>query len=134
MPLAIIIPRHGRTYPRRAIQGADFFAAENGEPPRLDCRRHGTGKTVTLQTLAENFSARGVAVFMADVKGDLAGLSQAGANNPKARRAGKGAQDRQFHRRSLPGRVLGCVRRTGTSRARDCLGNGAAAARTICSI
>src|SRR5712672_713337 len=43
----------------------------------------GTGKTVTLQTLAENFSARGVAVFMADVKGDLAGLSQAGANNPE---------------------------------------------------
>src|SRR5438876_2256928 len=43
----------------------------------------GTGKTVTLQTLAENFSAHGVAVFMADVKGDLAGLSQPGANNPK---------------------------------------------------
>ena len=38
----------------------------------------GTGKTVTLQTLAENFSARGVPVFMADVKGDLAGLSQQG--------------------------------------------------------
>src|SRR3954452_24124363 len=44
----------------------------------------GTGKTVTLQTLAENFSARGVAVFMADVKGDLAGISQVGGNNPKA--------------------------------------------------
>src|SRR3954447_6289204 len=43
----------------------------------------GTGKTVTLQTLAENFSALGVPVFMADVKGDLAGLSQAGGNNPK---------------------------------------------------
>src|SRR5881296_1002927 len=43
----------------------------------------GTGKTVTLQTLAENFSARGVPVFMADVKSDLAGLSQPGANNPK---------------------------------------------------
>src|SRR5438309_8678069 len=43
----------------------------------------GTGKTVALQTLAENFSARGVPVFMADVKGDLAGLSQPGANNPK---------------------------------------------------
>src|SRR5713101_3642732 len=43
----------------------------------------GTGKTVTLQTLAENFSARGVPVFMADVKGDLAGLSQPGADNPK---------------------------------------------------
>ena len=33
----------------------------------------GTGKTVTLQTLAERFSAIGVPVFMADVKGDLAG-------------------------------------------------------------
>src|SRR5207248_861562 len=43
----------------------------------------GTGKTVTLQTLAENFSAHGVPVFMADVKGDLAGLSQPGGNNPK---------------------------------------------------
>ena len=38
----------------------------------------GTGKTVTLQVLAEAFSARGVPVFMADVKGDLAGLSQPG--------------------------------------------------------
>src|SRR3954465_11300999 len=43
----------------------------------------GTGKTVTLQTLAESFSARGVPVFMADVKGDLAGISQGGGNNPK---------------------------------------------------
>ncbi|TWO70002.1 DUF853 domain-containing protein [Caenimonas sedimenti] len=38
----------------------------------------GTGKTVTLQTLAENFSKIGVPVFMADVKGDLSGISQAG--------------------------------------------------------
>ncbi len=38
----------------------------------------GTGKTVTLQTLAENFSNIGVPVFMADVKGDLTGISQAG--------------------------------------------------------
>jgi DNA helicase HerA-like ATPase len=43
----------------------------------------GTGKTVTLQTLAEGFSARGIPVFMADVKGDLAGMSQPGATNPK---------------------------------------------------
>ena len=39
----------------------------------------GTGKTVSLQTLAENFSRRGVPVFMADVKGDLTGISQAGS-------------------------------------------------------
>ena len=43
----------------------------------------GTGKTVTLQTMAEAFSSIGVPVFMADVKGDLAGLSQAGAMNPR---------------------------------------------------
>ena len=39
----------------------------------------GTGKTVTLQTLAENFSRIGVPVFMADVKGDLTGISQPGS-------------------------------------------------------
>jgi len=38
----------------------------------------GTGKTVTLQVLSEGFSRLGVPVFMADVKGDLAGLSQSG--------------------------------------------------------
>ena len=38
----------------------------------------GTGKTVTLQSLAENFSKIGVPVFMADVKGDLTGISQPG--------------------------------------------------------
>ena len=43
----------------------------------------GTGKTVTLQVLAEHFSNIGVPVFMADVKGDLTGISQAGGNNPK---------------------------------------------------
>jgi uncharacterized protein len=43
----------------------------------------GTGKTVTLQTMAEGFSRIGVPVFMADVKGDLAGMSQPGGNNPK---------------------------------------------------
>ena len=39
----------------------------------------GTGKTVTLQTIAEQFSARGVPVFVADVKGDLSGISMAGS-------------------------------------------------------
>src|SRR5205809_3078711 len=43
----------------------------------------GTGKTVTLQTLAENFSKIGVPVFMADVKGDLTGISQAGSIGDK---------------------------------------------------
>ena len=43
----------------------------------------GTGKTVTLMTLAEGFSKLGVPVFMADVKGDVAGLAVAGDGNEK---------------------------------------------------
>jgi uncharacterized protein len=43
----------------------------------------GTGKTVTLQVMAEALSAIGVPVFAADVKGDLSGISQAGKSSPK---------------------------------------------------
>jgi len=43
----------------------------------------GTGKTVTLQMLAQRFSSIGVPVFMADVKSDLSGLAKAGVGNPK---------------------------------------------------
>jgi uncharacterized protein len=43
----------------------------------------GTGKTITLRVLAENFSAIGVPVFLADVKGDLGGLAKPGATHPK---------------------------------------------------
>lgn len=42
----------------------------------------GTGKTVTLQVLAEGFSRAGVPVFMADIKGDLSGMSQTGEPKP----------------------------------------------------
>ncbi|MDR3016699.1 MAG: DUF853 domain-containing protein [Delftia acidovorans] len=43
----------------------------------------GTGKTVTLQKMAEGFSEIGVPVFMADIKGDLSGISQAGSTGSK---------------------------------------------------
>src|SRR5688572_27214630 len=43
----------------------------------------GTGKTVTLQTIAERLSGIGVPVFMADVKGDLTGMSQSGSIGAK---------------------------------------------------
>ena len=65
----------------------------NGERQhlRLDrANRHGliagatgTGKTVTLQTMAEQFSALGVPVFLADVKGDLSGIAMAGSHDFK---------------------------------------------------
>ena len=51
----------------------------------------GTGKTITLQTMAEAFSRIGVPVFMADVKGDLTGISQAGTLTDKL---GKVIQER----------------------------------------
>src|ERR1700712_2649649 len=43
----------------------------------------GTGKTVTLQVMAEALSSIGVPVFAADVKGDLSGISQPGAPSAK---------------------------------------------------
>jgi uncharacterized protein len=43
----------------------------------------GTGKTVTLQKMAESFASIGVPVFMADVKGDLSGIGAAGVESPK---------------------------------------------------
>jgi DNA helicase HerA-like ATPase len=43
----------------------------------------GTGKTITLQVLAESFSRLGVPVFAADIKGDLSGVAKAGSEHPK---------------------------------------------------
>lgn len=63
--------------------------AQGGDRQALDLRRAnrhglvagatGTGKTVTLQGIAEGFSAQGVPVFVADVKGDLSGIAMAGS-------------------------------------------------------
>lgn len=47
------------------------------------CGATGTGKTVTIQAMCERFSEIGTPVFVADVKGDLAGLSQPGGGNEK---------------------------------------------------
>ncbi|MDD2774413.1 MAG: DUF853 family protein [Gallionella sp.] len=62
----------------------------------------GTGKTVTLQSLAESFSRIGVPVFMSDIKGDLSGISQVGGGNAKitARVAQLGLDD--FAHRAYP--------------------------------
>src|SRR6478735_9090617 len=70
-----------------------FVFAKGTEPiaftPRM-ANRHGliagatgTGKTITLQVLAENFSRLGVPVFLADVKGDLSGLAAPATVNEK---------------------------------------------------
>jgi len=62
----------------------------------------GTGKTVTLQTLAERFSAIGVPVFMADVKGDLAGMAAPGGGNAKVEERVKALGLKGFEYRATP--------------------------------
>ncbi|MBX3499189.1 MAG: DUF853 family protein [Alphaproteobacteria bacterium] len=60
-----------------------FLLLKYGNRHGLIAGATGTGKTVTLQTIAEGFAAFGVPVFMADVKGDLAGIAQRGGDNPR---------------------------------------------------
>lgn len=71
------------------MTAGQIFVGKGAQPASLLLKftnRHGliagatgTGKTVTLQILAESFSGAGVPVFLADVKGDLAGIAQSGA-------------------------------------------------------
>ncbi len=64
-------------------EGAVTLLLSNANRHGLISGATGTGKTVTLQVLAESFSAAGVPVFLADVKGDLGGISQSGTVNGK---------------------------------------------------
>src|SRR3546814_17548626 len=71
------------------VDGSIFIGLGGGQPQALNLKRAnrhgliagatGTGKTVTLQGIAEGFSRAGVPVFVADVKRDLAGLAMAGS-------------------------------------------------------
>ena len=71
----ILIAQHGDTQ--------CFLRPDKSNRHGLITGATGTGKTITLQTMAEGFSKMGVPVFMADVKGDLTGVSQAGTLGEK---------------------------------------------------
>ena len=75
MPEPILLARHGST--------ECFLLPALANRHGLITGATGTGKTITLQTMAENFSRLGVPVFMADVKGDLTGITQAGTVGAK---------------------------------------------------
>ncbi|MBI5890047.1 MAG: DUF853 family protein [Nitrosomonadales bacterium] len=62
----------------------------------------GTGKTVTLQSLAESFSRIGVPVFMSDIKGDLSGISKTGGGNAKVQARVEQLQLEGFEHRAYP--------------------------------
>ncbi|MBP9060199.1 MAG: DUF853 family protein, partial [Rhodoferax sp.] len=75
MPEPILIAQRGKTQ--------CFLLPDKANRHGLITGATGTGKTITLQTLAEGFSRIGVPVFMADIKGDLTGISQPGALGDK---------------------------------------------------
>ena len=75
MPEPILIAQHGQTQ--------CFLQPDKANRHGLITGATGTGKTITLQTLAEGFAKNGVPVFMADIKGDLTGISRAGTSTPK---------------------------------------------------
>jgi uncharacterized protein len=62
----------------------------------------GTGKTVTLQKMAESFSRIGVPVFMSDIKGDLSGVSKVGNGNAKVEARVKQLKLKDFAHRAYP--------------------------------
>lgn len=90
-----------------------FLIGGNGnQSVQLDLRmanRHGliagatgTGKTVSLQVLAEGFAKAGVPVFMADIKGDLSGLAKAGKPHPKVDERVQLMKITDYQQRSFP--------------------------------
>src|SRR5687767_4143720 len=82
----------GRTRGATMIADGKILIGKSAKPEYLDLKlanRHGlvtgatgTGKTVTLQVMAEGFSNAGVPVFAADIKGDLSGVAEAGDGKP----------------------------------------------------
>jgi DNA helicase HerA-like ATPase len=62
----------------------------------------GTGKTVTLQSLAESFSRIGVPVFMSDIKGDLSGISKTGGGNAKVQARVEQLKLEEYEHRAFP--------------------------------
>jgi len=67
--------------PDDSYQQPEYLALKYGNRHGLVTGATGTGKTVTLQVLAESFSAAGVPVFCADIKGDLSGIAATGIIN-----------------------------------------------------
>jgi uncharacterized protein len=75
MPEPILIAQHGHTQ--------CFLQPDKANRHGLITGATGTGKTITLQTMAEGFAKLGVPVFLADIKGDLSGISRAGSSTQK---------------------------------------------------
>jgi hypothetical protein len=122
-----------------ADTGGKIFIGKGEQPVWLTlglANRHGlvtgatgTGKTVSLQVMAEGFARAGVSVFAADIKGDLSGISE--ACEPKdfiVKRAGD--MGLTFQPTGFPP-CFGMCSRAGPSCACNCLVGSAAASRMM---
>ena len=72
----------GKSVPKSGPGKPEVLALKLANRHGLVAGATGTGKTVTLQVMAEGFSNAGVPVFAADIKGDLSGLAAAGQSKP----------------------------------------------------
>ncbi len=88
-----------RLYVAHGSEGPIYLCGKMANRHGLIAGATGTGKTVTLQVIAETFSQAGVPCFMADMKGDLSGISQTGQMSGfiEKRCAEFGIEDPQFH-------------------------------------
>ena len=125
------------------MQEGKIFLGRSVEPEYLELKlanRHGlvtgatgTGKTVTLQVLAEGFSRRRRAGVRRRHQGrPVRHLRRPASTEGWPRQARQGHRPRRLDQRRLPDRVLGPVRRAGPPHPRHRAGHGAAAARRAC--
>jgi hypothetical protein len=102
------ITHHGETHPETIVRVPLAMLNRHG----LIAGATGTGKTKTLQLIAEQLSAQGVPVFVSDIKGDLSGLGLAAASNERiAQRAT--ATGHQWQGTAYPIEFLSLTGRTG---------------------
>ena len=110
-----------------AISAPEQLLLQYGNRHGLVTGATGTGKTVTLQILAEGFSNAGVPVFCADIKGDLSGIAMMGEAKDFLVKRAEADQARSLRIPGIPGHLLGSVRRAGPSDPRHRFRDGAAA-------
>ena len=107
----------GKIFLGKSAAGAECLELKLANRHGLVTGATGTGKTVSLQVMAEGFSAAGVPVFAADIKGDLSGISAMGEKKDGLVKRAKEIGLDDWSNTSLPDRVLGSVRRAGPSRS-----------------
>ncbi len=96
--------------PDDSINKGEYLDLKFGNRHGLVTGATGTGKTVTLQVLAEGFARAGVPVFAADIKGDLSGIAAKGEAKGLPHQARRTDRLYRLRIRAIPGHLLGSLR------------------------